>query len=93
MVEIITSHNQTLLDIALMITGNADDAYELAKANGMEVSDDLVVGTAVRYGGVVSNKNIVRYYSEHNIVPGTDITGDSVTGIKIFDNTFDNTFE
>ena len=42
---ITTAEGQTLLDIALQELGSADLAFELAEANGLNVSDTLAPGT------------------------------------------------
>ncbi len=83
---------QTWLDIALILTGDADMAYEIAKENGLSVSDMPVVGQEIKYSGGVVNRQVFDYYSKRGIKPATVIT-DEDNDIKIFDYTFDFTFE
>lgn len=83
---------QTWLDIALILTGDADMAYEIAKENGFDVSDMPTVGQEIRYSGGVANRQVFDFYASHGIVPATAIA-DEDSDIKIFDYTFDFTFE
>ncbi len=85
---------QTWLDIALILTGDADMAYEIAKENNMSVSDMPTVGQEIRYSGSVVNRQVFDYYASRDIVPATCITtDDDESDVKIFDYTFDFTFE
>lgn len=81
---------QTFLDIALVLTGDADNAYEIAKANGMLVSDMPSVGHTIEASGK-ANRLVLEHYMSRNIKPATAIEVE--VSLKIFDNTFDFTFE
>lgn len=81
---------QTFLDIALVLTGDADNAYEIAKANGILVSDMPPVGQIIEASGK-SNRLVLEHYTSRGIKPATAI--DVEVSLKIFDKTFDFTFE
>lgn len=92
MQTITVAANQTLLDIALILTGDADMAYEIAKENGLLVSDRITPGDVIKYSGSVVSQPIVDYYTANNVRPATGIDDDN-TANKIFDFTFDFSFE
>jgi len=81
---------QSLLDIALQELGSLEGAYALAVLNGLSLTDSLAAGMLLQLPDVV-DKRIVNYYSERNIRPATMF--DPVTKQRIFDFTFDFTFE
>lgn len=81
---------QSLLDIALQELGSLEGAYNLAVLNGLSLTDSLAAGMLLQLPDVV-DKRIVNYYSERNIRPATMF--DPVTKQRIFDDTFDFTFE
>ena len=93
MVTIIASAGQTFLDIALILTGSADAAYEIARENGFDVSDKIPAGRLLGYTGKVISQPIADYYSAGNIHPATSGEDDNANIDKIFDFTFDSTFE
>ena len=65
--------SQTLLDIAVQHCGDVELAYDLAVANGLNFSDDLVVGDEMMVFDVaVEKKKIVEVFNdEKNIVPAS----------------------
>lgn len=81
---------QSLLDIALQELGSIEGAYALAVLNGLSLTDSLAAGRVLQLPEEV-DKRIVKYYSERNIRPATQF--DPVTRKRIFDYTFDFTFE
>lgn len=90
---IITAAGQTFLDIALILTGSSDAAYEIAKENGFDISDKIPAGRLLLYTGKVISQPIAEYYSAGNIHPATSGEDDNADIDKIFDFTFDSTFE
>ena len=90
---IITAAGQTFLDIALILTGSADAAYEIAKENGFDISDKIPAGRLLLYTDKVISQPIAEYYSAGNIHPATSGEDDNADIDKIFDFTFDSTFE
>lgn len=83
---------QTWLDIALIMTGDADMAYEVAKENGMDISDMPTAGMKIQYSGGVVNREVFDYYAKRVIRPATAVA-EEAEEYKIFDYTFDFTFE
>jgi len=81
---------QSLLDIALQELGSLEGTYALAVLNGLSLTDSLAAGMLLQLPDVV-DKRIVNYYSERNIRPATLF--DPETKQRIFDDTFDFTFE
>ncbi len=68
-------HNQSLLDISIQHTGNVTNAFEIAKANSLAISDELSSGTELIIPeSVVSNSDILNYYTSKAIQPATAIT-------------------
>jgi len=81
---------QSLLDVALQELGSLEGAYALAVLNGLSLTDSLAAGMMLQLPDVV-DKRIVNYYLERNIRPATLF--DPETKQRIFDDTFDFTFE
>ncbi len=68
-------HNQSLLDFAIQHTGNVTNAFEIAKTNGLAVSDELEAGTELIIPTtVVNDVDVLQYYASRAIQPATDIT-------------------
>lgn len=82
--------NQTLADIAIQVYGSADGVVMLAQENGLNVTDELIVGSKLEYNpDNVIDKQIVNYYARKKIYPATGST-DLEGGI--WDNACDLTF-
>jgi hypothetical protein len=76
---------QTVLDIALITTGDAALAFDIAMSNNVSLTDkvaELEVNEEL-------NK-ITQFYKLNGIAPATDFIEETY---KIFDYTFDETFE
>lgn len=95
--EITVLNNQSLFDISLVVSGSAEGAFTLAFKNGLSVTDELESGHVLQYDTVnVISKKVVEYYRTNNICPATALAANQ--GVtpgkhKIFDYTFDYTFE
>lgn len=74
--KVIILHNQSILDIALQHTGSVENAFALALANGLSLTDDLAVGNWLMADSqeLNANKEILNYYQSKNIQPATAIT-------------------
>ena len=72
----IAAAGQTFLDFALILTGSADAAYEIAKENGFDVSDEIPTGRLLSYTGEVLSQPVADYYSANGIRPATYNKGD-----------------
>ena len=65
-------HNQSLLDLALQHTGTIESIFEMAGANALNITDDVVAGnTLVLPAEAFTNKDILGYYTAKNIQPAT----------------------
>ncbi len=83
---------QSILDIALQVYGNIESAFILAKENGLEITDDLDSGRVLEYSSEnIIEKSVVTNYVLNRIYPVTMCEID--INNRIFDETFDLTFE
>ncbi|WP_312091089.1 hypothetical protein [Chryseobacterium sp.] len=65
-------HNQNLLDFAIQHTGSVANAFLIAVANNMAVSDILVAGSVLLVpDNMVKDTDILNYYSSRAIQPAT----------------------
>jgi len=70
--EITVLHNQSLLDLALQHTGTIESIFELAEANALNITDDVVAGkTLALPDEAFTNKDILAYYIAKNLQPAT----------------------
>lgn len=68
-------HNQSLLDFAIQHTGSVLNVFEIAKANGLAISEELSSGTELIIPeSVRNNSDILNYYTSKVIQPATAIT-------------------
>ncbi|MDB0602646.1 hypothetical protein PL373_16210 [Tenacibaculum maritimum] len=60
--------NQSLFDIAIKLTGEASNAFWLAKQNGLILSDSLKAGDVIEIPlGIEINTEIKKYYDINKI--------------------------
>lgn len=77
-------HNQSLLDIAIQYTGDAQNAFLIAKENSLSVSAYLVPGfELVIPQGMPFNRNILEYYQAKDIKPATGVEIDEEGGEEL----------
>ncbi len=68
-------HNQSLLDFAIQHTGSALNAFAIAMANGISISDEISAGSdLIIPDSVVIDVDIRNYYTSKAIQPATAIT-------------------
>lgn len=67
-------NGQNLTDIALRDTGNADNALEMALANGLSLTDDVAPGEIILPEDTNDVVQHVAYYRRRNLQPATAIT-------------------
>lgn len=84
----IVQDRQSIFDIALINAGTAESAFEIAYANQITPSKNLVPGETIACN-VVNNAPVVKYYSLRTLKPATKTPARKA----IFDISFDNTFE
>lgn len=78
-------HNQSLLDLALQHTGSVENAFALALANGLSLTDELAAGESLHLTayGIQQNKEILNYYQSKSIQPATAISGKQEAGSQM----------
>ncbi|GAA5096953.1 hypothetical protein GCM10023210_31380 [Chryseobacterium ginsengisoli] len=70
--ENIVLHNQTLLDISIQYTGNVENCFQIAIANGKSVSDDLTSGMTFEEPEALKiDDDILSYFKAKRIHPAT----------------------
>ena len=72
--------SQTMPDIAIQYCGSIAAWPELAKLNGLSMTDQVTPGTSLILPEVV-DKSIVSYFKEKGYKPATDFTYDNLEGI------------
>lgn len=66
-------HNQTLQDIAIQHCGAIEAVWDIAMANGLNVTDRLPAGLALAIPeGAAQDTDLVNYYSDQRILPATE---------------------
>lgn len=71
--EITVLHNQSFLDVAIQHTGTASNAFKIADANLLAVSDYLIPGsTVIIPDNVMNDDSIKSYYRNNKIKPAYD---------------------
>ncbi|WP_264520397.1 hypothetical protein [Flavobacterium sp. N1994] len=76
----IIRHNQSLLDIAVQECGSVFAAFDLAVANEISVTEELVPGQKI----IIPNSDntfeqVANYFKKNNIVVGTKYTEPTVS--------------
>lgn len=81
MANYIVQTRQNLLDIALQQCGTMEAAYEMADLNGISLTDDLSVGTALMLPATdlfADASKTIQHYTANHIVPATAIDQQSI---------------
>lgn len=84
MANYIVQSRQNLLDIALQQCGTMEAAYEMADLNGMNLTDDLPVGSALTLPAAdlfANTSKILQHYIANRIVPATAINQQNINTI------------
>jgi hypothetical protein len=70
--------NQSIYDISIQVTGTADNAFLIAKANQIAVSDKLTNGQQLVIPNVITkDAKALQYYAARNIIPATGLNNRS----------------
>lgn len=73
--KIVALHNQSFLDIAIQHTGSVYNAFAIAVANDMAVSENLVPGkNYIIPDNVKNDRDIQNYFWAKSIKPATSYT-------------------
>jgi len=66
---------QSLLDVAVQQFGNVDAVFSILAQNDVDLSEQLSVNTNIDLTEIIPiRKEIVKYYSDNNIIPATDLS-------------------
>lgn len=72
---IIVLSNQSFMDISIQHTGSVYNAFTIAAANGMSVSESPVSGSSLIIpDAVVKDEDILSYFRSNGIRPATGLT-------------------
>jgi len=82
---------QSVFDLAIQQCGCIEAAFDIAQLNNISITDDLLPGQELLMPTAVDTKTAT-YYAINGITPATAIIGDTLF-MRIFDKTFDNSFE
>jgi len=82
---------QTLFDIAIQVSGSAEAAFEMALINSIGITDELTSEMVLLPAGILY-KQIATYYQDKQIKPATGLGSSPGSTNRIFDYTFDFTF-
>lgn len=66
--------NQSLLDVAIQHTGSVYNAFAIALANGIPVSETLTTGQVLEIPLVENNTEVFNQYKKNKIEPATSLT-------------------
>ena len=89
--EAMVRDGQSLADIAVQEYGALEAVVRLAMDNGMAVSQAPPAGMRLRLHDGEYNRPMRRYCQAHGIAPAT-LRGDGGTRARIFNETFNDTF-
>lgn len=68
-------NNQSLFDISIRYTGTIENAFKIAVANGLSLTDELEPGAQLIIpSDVEMNNDVVSYFSAKGIQPATGLT-------------------
>lgn len=77
-------HNQSFLDIAVQHTGSVINAFPIAVANNMSVSDELIPGTVLQVPESVEfDTEIKDYYKSKGLKPASKIEDEKIAKIPL----------
>lgn len=76
--NITAADRQSLFDLSLQVCGSIEAVFELAKVNGMSITDALVPGQVVEYNAdSIRDKQVVQHYANNHVIPSTALPEES----------------
>ena len=73
--KVIVLNNQSLIDVAIQHTGTIENAFKIAVANGLSLTDELQPGAQLIIPeDVQMNNDVVNYFAAKGIQPATGLT-------------------
>lgn len=87
--KVTVRNGQSLTDIAVQVYGSAEAVFMLATENALSITDRLTAGAELDYSSEnIIDKRVVDFYKDNKLYPCTEYPVE----IRLFDATFDNTF-
>lgn len=68
-VKVVVQKNQTIIDISIQYLGGVESVVKLAKLNNVSASEYLSEGEVLIDTDLITNKQIVLYLQEKQIIP------------------------
>lgn len=75
--KITAADRQSLFDLSLQVCGSIEAVFELAKVNGMSITDALAPGGVEYNADGIRDKQVVQHYANNHVIPSTAITEES----------------
>ncbi len=66
--------NQSLFDVAIQLTGSAENAFNLAQSNGLELSKELAAGDTLVIPKIEKTSELYNFYELNQIKPATALS-------------------
>ncbi|MBQ3690289.1 MAG: hypothetical protein II937_10600 [Bacteroidales bacterium] len=76
--ETVITDKQSVLDIAILTTGSAERAMDIALQNGLSLSEDVQPGTVLQTPETVQNRQTVQYFNVNTIAPATALNEETI---------------
>lgn len=74
----IAIHNQQLADLTIEANGTIESLMDVAVANNISITDDLVIGQDYKANGPIIDTSVIAYYQSKGIKPATAITTETL---------------
>lgn len=91
--KVIVQQRQSLSDIALQVYGDISGVVAIARANGLPVTPELVVGQVLQCPDVVYDNYLQNYVRKNGIKPATLFDGLGEISQRIFTDEYTLEFE
>lgn len=78
---------------AIQVAGDAQFAFQIAYDNNLSITDEIYPGQKLQYSIIVANKFVVENFANLGFSPANKLIDLQLVITKIFDITFDNTFQ
>ena len=91
--KVIVQQRQSLSDIALQVYGDISGVVARARANGLSVTPELVVGQVLQCPDVVYDNYLQNYVRKNGIKPATLFDGLGEISQRIFTDEYTLEFE
>lgn len=93
MIQVKVRRRQTLSDICLQVYGTLAGIVELARENGISVTQELVPGAVLTCPDVTYDNYLQTYVRKNGIIPATEYDGRGEIPQRIFTEEFTEEFQ